>query len=100
MESSTSRRANLEEVERQTGKRPPDLDGPEPPDILFYLWGWFCALHGQRGSNGFGPSAISFSEIAAWSQLTDTPLQPFDVETLIALDRCYLESYAKTQQHK
>ena len=74
-------------MEKQTGQRPGDLDGVDPPESLFYLWGWFCQLHGQRGSNGFGPNGISFSELDAWGRLTATALTPFEVDTLIALDR-------------
>lgn len=37
-----------------------------------------------------GPLPISYSEIKAWSELTDTPVSPFDVEVLKKIDALFL----------
>jgi hypothetical protein len=36
-----SLRETLEAVERQTGRRPTDLNGPELPPVMVDVWRWF-----------------------------------------------------------
>jgi hypothetical protein len=77
-------------------RRPhPDSLGPECPRWLEYVWRWWCELNAARGSSGFGPQPISYGEIAAWAALTHAAPDPFDVECIVALDRCFLNTYAK-----
>lgn len=47
---------------------------------------------------GMGPSAISFSDIAAWQQLTGIELNPWELDTLQALDQVALKAAAPTTQ--
>lgn len=54
------------------------------------LWAAFCALSQARSYGALGPNPIAFSEIAAWAQLTRTPLAPHHVEALRALDRAWI----------
>ena len=49
--------------------RPAELDGPTLPDYLVPAWMAFLELHLRRGSNGFGLSSLSYSEIAAWQAI-------------------------------
>lgn len=85
----------LESVERQTGRRPPDLDGPDMPLELAYLWGWFMELHACRGSNGFGPNPISYSDIAAWAGLAGVAIRAPELQCLVILDRLWLTAQAE-----
>ena len=41
----SSKRTHLESVERQTGKRPAELDGQECPYELEYLMYWWSEIH-------------------------------------------------------
>jgi hypothetical protein len=77
----------------------PDAIGPECPRWLEYLWQWWLELNLVRGSSGFGPLPVSFTEIAAWAQLTRRAPDPFEVECIVALDRAFLNSYAKPNGH-
>jgi len=79
-------------VEKQTGKRPKELEGPEFPYQLAHLWSAFLSLHSGRASGFSGPQGLSFSEIKAWSELTATPVTPADVDVIKKLDTVYLRA--------
>lgn len=67
-----------------------ELQGPELPASLTYLWGWFLELHETRSGNGFGPNPFTYAEIDAWARLTGRALAPWEVGGLRALDRAWL----------
>lgn len=85
-----SLREHLESLEKQTGKVPALLIGPDLDEQSTHLWGWFLDLHVARGSNGFGPSALSYSEILAWATLTRVAPTPWEVSVIKRLDAVYL----------
>lgn len=96
LHNGTSVRENLEAAARQRAKRgqppPPELVGPDLPAAGEHVWEWFADLSAARGSSGFGPAPITYSEIAAWAQLTgETPL-PWEVKAIKALDAEFLLS--------
>ena len=104
-----SQRDHILEACRQTGKTPEELGYPEislededipiPEDGL-YLWFFFQELCGGRGNNGFGPTALSWSDMEAWARLTSAPLSPYEVLTLRSMDAAFLAAYAKeTERH-
>lgn len=94
MPDGTTRRAHLESVERQTGRRPAELDGPELPADGSHIWAWFLELSVGRGSNGFGPDPISWLDVLAWTVLTRTIARPAEIEAIMALDRAWLAAQA------
>lgn len=47
-------------------------------------------LNDARTSNGFGPNAISYTEIKAWAELTSRDVTPFQVALIKHLDRIVL----------
>ena len=79
-------------MEKQTGKRPAELEGPEFPYQLSHLWSAFLSLSSGRSSGFNGPQGLSFSEIKAWSELTATPVTPADVDVIKKLDTVYLRA--------
>ncbi len=87
----------LESVERQTGVRPSDLDGPDMPPDGAHVWVWFLALCEGRSSSGFGPNPISYLDILAWSLLTGTIVRPSEVAAIMALDREYFVAQASNE---
>ena len=95
MPDGTTRRAHLESVERQTGRRSIALDGPELPADGAHIWAWFLELSAGRGSNGFGPNSISWFDMMAWATLTGTITHPAEIEAVMALDRSYMSVYMK-----
>ena len=86
----STRLATLESVQRQTGKQPKGLEGPECPAELWHIWKWFLDLAGARGG-GFGPAPISWSDMMAWSILTWAMPTPQEVDQILALDRLWLK---------
>lgn len=46
----------------------------------------FRELNAARGSNGYGPQALTYQEIAAWCALNGVTLSPWEIETLAAMD--------------
>ncbi len=61
------------------------------------VWGWFNDLCRTRTSNGFGPNPISFSEIEAYARLYRWPLEPRHVDTIMAMDRVWMDHARRNQ---
>lgn len=70
---------------RKTGNKPAELVN-DCPDGMGYLWQWFVELHHARQSNGFGISPLSYSEMLAWSELTNQKPSPSDIKTIKRID--------------
>ena len=81
---------HLEQVERQTGRTPQELEGPDFPFSTEYLWSAFLSLSVSRTMGLNGPNPITYEEIRAWKELTHTPLSSRDVEAIKRLDLVYL----------
>jgi len=87
------KREHLQQVERQTGFTPKALDNPtEFPSLLMYIWSAFCSLNSARTAGFSGPNPITYTEIKAWKELTDTPLGPWDIQVLKRLDQVFIRT--------
>lgn len=84
-------REHLEQVERQTGRRPKDLDGPDFPNLMSHLWTAFLDLNNSRSMGQYSANPISYQEIEAYCRLSAVPLTPRDVDAIKAIDQKYLE---------
>jgi hypothetical protein len=84
----TTERDHLVAYQRATGKTPEDLHVPPLPLGTEQIWAAFGALSGARVP-GFGgaSSPIVLSEIVAWQQLQGVELVPWEVDTILAIDR-------------
>ena len=78
-------KANLEAAVRQ-GHKIAALIPPEMNAEAERLWGYFLELHNARGSSGFGPLPISYTEIEAWTRLCNVPLEPWEVRAIRLTD--------------
>ena len=77
-------------MQAATGIAPPELEIlPVPPGTEALLHA-FEQLHAARPAGGFGIAAIPMSEIIAWQQAMGVRLTPWEVETLLYLDRAAL----------
>lgn len=54
------------------------------------LWQAFNELSGARVPGGMGIGPITLSEIAAWQGVFGVRLTPWEVETILAIDRAVL----------
>lgn len=89
-----SLRANLEEIERQTGVRDERLDTVEVPPGCALIWRDFWELDARRGSNGFGPLPLTHREIKAWRENYGISLSPWEIDAICAMDNARLEATA------
>lgn len=87
-------------VRRRRGTVAVAAPPPELPWELAHLWTAFLQLNQARGSNGFGPSALSFCEIEAWTRLMRWELRPWEVETLQRLDASFLADWGEQQKRE
>jgi len=88
-----SKRDHLESVERQTGHRPAQLDGPACPDELGYLWEWWQEI--QSACSGDG---ITYADIVGWSALHHLDLTRFEIQGLTTLNTAYRAAVAAQQK--
>lgn len=56
---------------------------------------WFYQLSARRRPGFSGPSALNFSDIKAWSELTGTLTRPDEIEAILAMDSAYLEAVSE-----
>lgn len=70
-------------------------NAPAIPESVAYLWAYFWELSRARSNNGFGPLALQYSDIEAWTRLTRQKLDPWELNAIVSLDALYLESLAK-----
>lgn len=92
-------RARLEQVEKQTKKRPKELDDLiEFPKEMVYQWQDFIALHNKRSSNGFGVNPISYQDMHAYFALTKYSPEQWELDLINALDGVFLEIQHKKQE--
>lgn len=61
------------------------------------MWGWFVELHGRRGFEGMSGLSlpITFQEIKAWSEVTETSLATHEIRLLTQLDNIWLHEERK-----
>lgn len=85
-------------MQRQTGRIQPGLEGPELPLEARHIWDWYSEVELGRGSNGFGPNPLSFTEIRSWAQLTGRTLRASETRAIVLLDQLYREAWSKAEQ--
>lgn len=74
-------------IEKSTGKTPTELEIPAIPTGCESLMSVFMDLHMSRPAGGFGPAAIPLTEVIAWQKAMSVRLTPWEVETILHLDR-------------
>lgn len=62
-----------------------------------YLLGVFMDLHCARPAGGMSVGAILLSEIDAWQRVFQITLSPWEVETILHLDRAALSEMMDTK---
>ncbi|WP_425486856.1 phage tail assembly chaperone [Aminobacter niigataensis] len=67
------------------------------PWCLVYLWSRFNRLSNRRGTNGFGPSLLTYPEIDAFQRLTGFRFTPWEIEMIEMLDHAYIAARAEAK---
>ncbi len=89
----TLKKLLCEELRRQLGtNRPTTLKLPAGGELL---WKWFIDLSRARTFHMAGPNPISYAEIGAYATAARWPIGPHHVDILTAMDRVFLDHYAK-----
>lgn len=47
-------------------------------------------------SGGFGPEPVSWSEIKAWAEMTDTMIEPWEAKAIMDASRAYVRQLGRT----
>ena len=78
-------------IQRATGTITPEMEIPPAPRGSSLIIETFDQLHGTRPSGGFGISPIPLSEIVAWQRVMRVRLTPWEIETILKIDRAALD---------
>jgi hypothetical protein len=57
---------------------------------MSHVWSAFITLNNTRGQGFSGPNPITYNEIKSWKEVTQTPLYPWEVESVKRLDFVYM----------
>lgn len=98
MDGCTTRQ-HLENIYRQTGRKPAELDN-ELPEFHAQVWADFLSLNAKRTSNGFGSNPITYLDIKAWCELNDITLSKADIDLIDRLDKAFLNHQASQAESK
>lgn len=93
-------RDHLAVVARATGRMPDELKVPEVPSSCQSLWDVYGQLAGTVGSNGFARNPLGWRDLAAWQQVMQMPLTPWEAETLVAIDRAIVAQQQPSSSEK
>lgn len=94
-----SNRAHFLQVQKSTGRTPPELVGPKFPWRVRHLWDYFNLLNRGRTHSANGPHPLTWEGIKAWSEMTDTHLQEWELYAIKALDAEWLRSVQEDTGH-
>ena len=83
-------KSHLEQVERQTGIRPKELDLPKFPELLVSVWRIFIELSNTRGQGMTGGANITFEQMKAYNEIMGEVIGPIEAQIIQKLDREYL----------
>jgi len=77
-----------------------DVDDEDMPILAARAWQGWQHLHQARGSNGYGPMPISFTEVHAFAALSGIGLLPWEVELIRAFDGEYMRITAERSEKR
>lgn len=78
-------------MQKQTGRTPIALQGPEFPELLGYIWLAFLDVRATKRSTETGPEPITYTDLKDWGFLTGASPTPRDIELILKLDKVYRE---------
>jgi len=91
----TTEADHLAQVAKQLGKDVSDIEQANSdalfPDIASYVWATFLSLHDGRTYGMSGPNPISYDIIKAWCDLYGVLLNPWEIDTIKALDNLWIK---------
>ena len=91
---------HLEIVYEQSGRMPAELDIPDAPVELLYLWGYFLEMSKKRTCGAMAVNPLSDTEILAWQARKKITLDHFESECIDALDGVYMAHLSSKKTKK
>jgi hypothetical protein len=95
VKGKTTEADHLAQVAKQLGKSLDDVEQANSaalfPDIASYVWATFLSLHDGRTYGMSGPNPISYDIIKAWCDLYGVALNPWEIDTVKALDNLWIK---------
>jgi len=85
-------------IQKASGSVPPELDIPPVPIGTQPILDTFELLHATRQAGGFGISPIPLSEIVAWQEVMRIRLTPWEVETILLIDRAAMNELMEDEK--
>lgn len=73
------------------------LDAPACPPGCEELWRIFGELHSCRGSTGFGPMRITYTDLDAFQRVSGTVLASWERDAIRHADVAFLNDWAARQ---
>lgn len=84
---------------KQSGQMPEQLNVPDIPYELIYVWDWWVELNRTRPV-GMDIGALNYTEIANWATLLKIGITAFEVRCIMALDSAYMRVRGEQQARK
>lgn len=81
---------------RQSGVLPDQLKVPPIPYELQYIWDWWVELHNTRPV-AMDICALTYTEVANWSNLLKINVTAFEVRCIMALDCAFMRNHSAQQ---
>lgn len=89
-------RDHYEMLAERTGRSVAEIARlPDIPIGCEGLWGDFLSLSMARGSNGFGPSRITWADIDAYQRVHHIRFMGWEIEALRRIDSAFMSQAAK-----
>ena len=86
-----TQKAHLEQLQKQMGKKLPELEGPPFPSEVGFIWEAFLQLNDSRTMGTASANPIPYEAIKAFMEITYTVLSPRDIAVIKDLDKLYLK---------
>jgi len=57
---------------------------------MAHVWSAFITLSNTRSAGFSGPNPITYEQIKAWKELTETPISPWEIKAIKSVDTVYM----------
>jgi hypothetical protein len=70
-------------------------EGPAMPDLLRYLWDWFCEVSLGLSISGMAPPVVTWEGLLAWSRLRRLDLEPWEAGAIVTMGTIRASVYSE-----
>lgn len=77
---------------KQQGLNVEELNRPDVPKDVTYIFDWFLELQNGRQYSNFGPQPFSWTDIKSWAELKNYSLMSWEVDVLKKIDMLFIKN--------